>query len=393
MAQKQEEYVLAVDYGGTNGRFVLKSLLTSEELAVSRAVADYASVADILNEWLMPQQIRGLRQIVMATPQLAPDGTIPNSTNQHRARLNPGDLGDGLALPPIRYINDFGAIAECGSNINALGLVGLNGQPCAVDTQSATQFFIVGPGTGVGSAEFYVKSSTGEFAIRTCEGQHTHMPYDQGDREVMLQMENDLRYKFLTYEQVCCGKGLVRLYNAVAAVHSDGKDPDPGLNEEGIIKCLYAGDTIADRAVGLWAKYLGKLTAGVMLYHHRSDDEVDARAILITGGVVPKIIDAAPAHDRPAKMSSNFFQNSFVKPFRKGLGSLAQTNNPGLDAAFTVRLGAINIVLPTHENPGLQGALTLASRLAAQGGNAVGHAPAKPEGGTPQPGAPAPGAG
>jgi len=385
MAQKQEEYVLGADYGGTNARFSLKNLSTDKVLTVTRPVAAYASVADILNDWLMPRQIWGLRQIVMATPQLAPDGTIPNSTNQHRARLNPGDLGDGVALPPISNINDFRAIAECGSNINVLGLVGLNGQPCTVDTQSPTQFFIVGPGTGVGSAEFYVESCTGLFAIRTSEGQHTQMSYDQGDREVMFQMERDLGCKFLTHEQVCCGKGLVRLYNAVATVHSGGKDPDPGLNEEGVIKRLYAGDTIANRAVGLWAKYLGKLTAGVMLYHHRSDGEVDARAILIAGGVVPKIIDAAPGHDRPAKMSSNFFQNSFVKPFRKGLGSLAQTNNPGLDAAFTVRLDAINIVLPTHENPGLQGALTLASRLAAQGGNAVGHAPAKPEGGRPQP--------
>lgn len=379
---------LHIEFGGTNLRYeVLDDQFQIVKSGHTSLVASgITSLADFIDTNLSGYKIE---KLLVAAPSLTPDGTIPNSGELHFQATLPEN--HRLAAHCQIY-NDFTALAANAANIAQIKPVGFDGNFVLPDTKRPTQFYFIGPGTGLGTASALFDPGTGTLINNASEIQHTYMPVytkfkgvfqplafllDHPDlspegildqwREQTLSPKDvfsDLTCPVLTYEEVCCGNGLQRIYDALIVFHGCGLSAEY-RQPEAIVEYWKRNQINADIVVNIWAECLGMAANALIKGHFPRSADADI-VIVLGGGVIPRMLAPEDGQWQQHLRTAGHPQK-FIESFQTGL-KLPKDRNPSLNAVFDDITSRAKIVLPTHSAPGLMGLHQMAMQQARQVG-------------------------
>ncbi len=217
----------------------------------------------------------------IAGPVSGETASLTNLTWQ----LDAGQLGDALSISKVRLINDFHAI---GYGIEALGtddLVTL--QPGAAAACAARA--VIGAGTGLG--EGILVWTDDHYEVLASEGGHVDFaPTDSLQMDLLRYLMD--RFGHVSYERVCCGNGLVNIYEflrdsgveqespALAKAMKEG-DPAAAISQA----ALAAEDPMAIQALEMFVRIYGAQAGNLALTCLANG------GVYVAGGIAPKIID------------------------------------------------------------------------------------------------------
>ncbi|HCM83257.1 MAG TPA: glucokinase [Alphaproteobacteria bacterium] len=347
---------LHIEFGGTNLRYeVLDSqfnIVASH--GTSLAASGVSSLADFIDTQFMPGQVSN---VLVATPSLAPDGTIPNS-----GALNfQVKLPDGHPLAATaEYLNDFAALAQAARDVSRLSLIDLNGKD---EIPGNSIFYFIGPGTGLGTASAYRDARSGEWIISPSEVQHSFAPVSAQNLAVFREMAairdgepiDPNSSPVLTYEQLCRGDALAEF----AQIIFGEQGFDSVFSAADVILQASCGNIFHQRALQTWSQSLGVAAAALMKAHFHGDKDP---VIILGGGVIPKIMHPTPEKRELANYAqTRDFTKNFTTPFREGL-TLHKTGSAAIDAVFDNFFGKARVMVPSTRSPGLEGLRCYARR-------------------------------
>jgi len=282
--------ILAGDIGGTKTLLQIanfdgnnKSIL-DEKRYVS---ADYADLTDMVKEFLEGiTQTHGKVNLQgacfgIAGPVSGRQGWVTNLPWE----LDADKMETALGIPKVRLINDFAAV---GYGLEALGaddLVELQtGQPA-----SQAPCVLIGAGTGLGQGILVWQDD--HYEVMASEGGHCDFAPVDGEQQELLTWLIE-KFGHVSYERVCCGRGLVNIYDFLTTKHPDKVtnemkasmaegDPAAAVSIAG----LKGSDELATQAMHLFAKIYGQQAGNLALTC------MAGGGVYIAGGIAPKVID------------------------------------------------------------------------------------------------------
>jgi len=282
--------ILAGDIGGTKTLLQIANFdgSTKSILDEKRYVsADYDDLTDMVIEFLGDiKQTHGEVSLQaacfgIAGPVSGRQGWVTNLPWE----LDADKMESVLAIPKVRLINDFAAV---GYGLEALGpndLVELQaGQPAA-----EAPCALIGAGTGLGQGILVWQDD--HYEVMASEGGHCDFaPVDDEQIELLAWLID--KFGHVSYERVCCGRGLVNIYDFLSTKHP-GKvtdemttsmtegDPAAAVSIAG----LKGSDELATQAMHLFAKIYGQQAGNLALTC------MAGGGVYIAGGIAPKVID------------------------------------------------------------------------------------------------------
>jgi len=282
--------ILAGDIGGTKTLLQIadfdnnQSTIIHEHRYVSAA---YTNLTDMVSEFLA-ETTKQKGNIALhsacfgiAGPVTGRQGWVTNLGWE----LDADKMESALGIPTVRLINDFAAV---GYGIEALGdndLVELQKGQTAKHAPCA----LIGAGTGLGQGILFWQDD--HYEVMSSEGGHCDFaPVD--DQQIALLSYLIERFGHVSYERVCCGRGLVNIYEFLrdqnpsaesAAMKEAMASGDPAAAVS--IAGLQGSDEIASQAMHLFAKIYGQQAGNLALTC------MSGGGVYIAGGIAPKIID------------------------------------------------------------------------------------------------------
>jgi glucokinase len=206
--------LLAGDIGGTKTNLAVFSPEDGPRAPLAEATlpsADYASLEALVGEFLAQVSLPVERaSFGVAGPVVASRATITNLP----WTIEEAQLQEALNLSSVRLLNDLNAIAHAVPFLEADDLQTLNvGQQApgrGVHGRSeAGAMAVVAPGTGLGEA-FLTWDGT-RYRPHPSEGGHADFA-PTNPFEVGLLRYLQARFKHVSYERVCSGRGLPNIY-------------------------------------------------------------------------------------------------------------------------------------------------------------------------------------
>lgn len=184
-----------------------------------------------------------------------------------------------LGLDSLHLMNDFRAIALSIPHLKTEDVYQVGGgQPTAKQSIG-----IVGPGTGLGVAALIWDEETERYLPVSGEGGHVTAPAKtQREYDVFKVLRR--KYRHVSAERVCSGKGLVNVYDAIKEL--DGRDDLPAKTAEEISTSAIAGDcAVCVEALDMMMDFLGVVSGNLAL-------TIGAfGGIYIAGGITAKLGD------------------------------------------------------------------------------------------------------
>lgn len=262
------------DIGSTNARF---ALVRGNEIDAVRlyALGDYASVADVIEQYLKDQKPTAVQPeeavLAVAGPITGDEVSLTNNLWSFSIEA----LQQRLAFRQLQVINDFTAVALAIPHLRHADCVQIGTGAATADAPAA----VIGPGTGLGVSA-YIPSAGGAVTISGEGGHATMSPATEVEADVLKLMRG--RYDHVSAERVLSGPGLVNLYttlcelaNVPAAPLTPAQITSPHVWKE---------DIRAREATAMFCGMLGTVAGNVAL-------TFGARAgVYLAGGIVPKII-------------------------------------------------------------------------------------------------------
>nr|WP_092496559.1 glucokinase [Faunimonas pinastri] len=265
--------VLIGDIGGTNVRF---ALLESPEAAP--LVMDHVPTAEYPDI-----------QTAIETCVVGPTGIVPRSAVIALAgpvhgegvdltnaswKVRPRDIIAATAIDDVILLNDFEAQALAITSLDPEDLVQIGGGSPLANGAKA----VLGPGTGLGVAGLI--HAADRWIPIPGEGGHVSFgPVEPDEFPLWEVMEPE--HGRISAEALLCGRGLVRLYRAVARV--DGAaithETPASITEEAM-----AGDPVCVRTVRLYCRFLGRLAGDLALIF------MARGGVYVAGGIPPRIL-------------------------------------------------------------------------------------------------------
>ena len=247
--------VLIGDIGGTNARFAILTDAYAEarEFAPVRT-ADYPTIDDAIQAAVLDKTAIQPRSAVLAVAGPV-DGDAIDLTNCHWV-VRPRDMIAGLGFSDVIVLNDFEAQALAVADMAPEHVVELGGGRAEAN---ATRV-VLGPGTGLGVGALV--HAARRWVPVPGEGGHVDLgPRTERDHAIWPHLER-IEGR-VSAEQVLCGRGIVNLYRAVAAVSDgDAQTDDPAAITEAAVKRT---DPIAVETLDLFAAYLGRVAGDLAL--------------------------------------------------------------------------------------------------------------------------------
>lgn len=285
-----DNYALIADIGATNARFALADQEGFHDPIVLQC-EDYPGFADAARDYL--SQVKAPGKPVAGSFAIAGpvEGDDINVTNNPWA-FNIPQLKTDLDLAQMQVVNDFVAVALSVPNLKDEDYTQL-GPGAPVDKKPIG---ILGAGTGLGVASLIWCGD--RYVPVAGEGGHVTMSA-RTQREFDLFNTLHYKYRHVSAERVCSGKGLANLYNAIIMV--DKRDDLPERTPEEISKAaLDKSCPVCVEALDLMMGVLGTAAGNLAL-------TIGAHGgIYIAGGI-------------PAKLGDYFFNSRFREEFaRKG---------------------------------------------------------------------------
>lgn len=267
--------VLLGDIGGTNARFAFVEDGKPGPLE-TMAVADYSSVAVALETFLA----RAGRRPAIAAMAFAVAGPVEGNrcalTNSPWV-VDGSELGRRFGVRRVRVVNDFEAVAWSLPQLAPGDLFALGGGRAVPGAPAVA----LGPGTGLGVACFVPSADRRGMAIAT-EGGHATLPATDAREDAII---GHLRRRFdhVSIERALSGRGLVNLYEAIAAAD---RAAAPERTAEEITRAALDGTCPVSRAaLDQFCALLGTVAGDLAL-------TFGARGgVYIAGGIVPRFTE------------------------------------------------------------------------------------------------------
>jgi glucokinase len=266
---------LIADVGATNARFALAGPEGIHDELILKC-ADYPDIASAVDAYLatLPQFARPARAAVaIAGPVVGDRFEMTNhawsfSVNETRARLG---------FTQFTVMNDFKAIALAVPHLTSYNLrqVG-EGQPAP-----NAPIGVIGPGTGLGVASLFWDGR--HYQPAPGEGGHITMAArDQREFDIFRTLR--YKYRHVSAERVCSGKGLHNIYEALRIL--DGRSELPDRTPEEISKAALDGScSVCVEALDKMIGFLGSVAGDLALTLGALG------GIYIAGGIVNQLGD------------------------------------------------------------------------------------------------------
>jgi glucokinase len=266
--------VLLADIGGTNARFALLSDVHAEPRMLPRALtADYPDVVTAIEEVVLAHTSLLPRTAVLAVA--APvRGEDIHLTNADWV-IRPDELMKALGLGDVVVINDFEALALA---LNSLGPSDLEAIGGGVPDPAGTKV-VLGPGTGLGVAALVRAGNL--WVPLPGEGGHVALGPAEAD-EFPLWTAMEPEQGRISAEAVLSGRGIVRLYRAVAA--TEGTNPRFSTPEEISAAALSGSEEAARRTMEVYCRILGRLAGDLALVFMATG------GVYVGGGIAPRLV-------------------------------------------------------------------------------------------------------
>ena len=276
---------LIADIGATNARFALADDKGVTEQKVLQC-ADYPGIVEAAQAYL---------GIINAKPQRAAfaiagpvTSDIFEMTN-HPWKFSIMETQKSLGLSEFMMMNDFRAIALGIPHLKETDLKQIGGEQ---KPQPEGTIGVVGPGTGLGVASLFWDGE--KYRANSGEGGHVTMAA-KTQREFDIFRTLRYKYRHVSAERVCSGKGLVNIYNAIRILdgHEDLPDRTPEqIAQAAIEKSCPACEESLDKMMGFLGTVAGDLAVTLGA----------SGGIYIAGGI-------------PAKLGDYFFSSRFRSEF------------------------------------------------------------------------------
>jgi len=283
--------ILAGDIGGTKTLLQIANFdennnktILNEQRYVS---ADYSDLTDMVSEFLT-EVIKERGTVALhsacfgiAGPVTGRQGWVTNLPWELDADKMQGALG----IPKIRLINDFAAV---GYGLEALGPDDIAELQAGKQAEHAP-CALIGAGTGLGQGILFWQND--HYEVMPSEGGHCDFaPVD--DEQIELLSYLIARFGHVSYERVCCGRGLVNIYEFLRDKTPDAEtdamkesmasgDPAAAVSMAG----LAGSDDLAAQAMHIFAKIYGQQAGNLALTC------MAGGGVYIAGGIAPKVID------------------------------------------------------------------------------------------------------
>jgi glucokinase len=231
--------LLAGDIGGTKTNLAVFSADDGWRKPLAEAKfpsGQYSSLEAIVQEFLGRSHFQIERaSFGVAGPVVAGRATITNLPWV----LEENHLKNALDIPQVSLLNDLESIAYGVPYLQEYDLHTLN----AGHAVKGGAIAVIAPGTGLGEA-FLTWDST-RYHPHTSEGGHADFaPVDELQLELLRYLQ--LRYKHVSFERVCSGRGLPNLYNFLK---ESGAYPEPLWLAEQLASAKDPTPVIAENAL------------------------------------------------------------------------------------------------------------------------------------------------
>ncbi len=197
--------LLAGDIGGTKTNLAVFSPEAGWRAPLVEKTfpsSQYPSLEAIVHEFLAQEQFSIDRaSFGVAGPVVGGQATITNLP----WKLDEQQLQAALNIPSVHLLNDLDAIAHAVPLLGPDDLHTLNvGQPVA-----GGAIAVIAPGTGLGEA--FLTWDGSHYRAHTSEGGHADFaPTNSFEIGLLLYVQE--RYRHVSFERVCSGKGLPNIY-------------------------------------------------------------------------------------------------------------------------------------------------------------------------------------
>lgn len=319
-----ETWHLVGDIGGTNARFGINRGSQGDYQSVANyKVADYPDFSDVLRHLMQDIARLGLAQgapsaacFAVAGPPHCDTVSFTNSS----WRFTRDTIHQETGVNHVHIINDFAAVARALPAITDSELVQIGGG----QRNDAAPKVALGAGTGLGVGALLHNTNQTPIVV-TGEGGHVDFaPVTDVEAAVLQYLRS--RYGRVSIERLCCGDGIVNVYQALA----DYRGLTPQLSSAADIGRAAQSETdpLAREAMAMFFAVLGASAGNFALTFGALG------GVYIAGGIVPRYLDLLRRSD---------FRARFLAKGR-----------------FADYLSAIPTYVITHEATGLLGAaLTL----------------------------------
>lgn len=306
-----EKYGLVADIGATNARFAIADEQGVHD-AITLQCTEHEGLVDAAEHYIKQVSANTNKpkagMIAIAGPV---HGDFFEMTN-HAWKFSIKDTQAQLNFDHFRVMNDFEAIAHAVPSMDRQYVEQIGGGQ-AVDQGTIA---VVGPGTGLGVAGLVWSGK--DYIVNPGEGGHVTIPA-RSFREYELIDQLHYKYRHISAERVCSGKGLVNLYNAIRSFDEISIADAPDLEPEQVAKKALSGECkICEEALDLMYGFLGTIAGNLALTYGAHG------GVYIAGGITTKLGDY---------IHKSRFRDEFV---RKG--------------RFENYLGDIPTYLITHDN-------------------------------------------
>jgi glucokinase len=263
---------LVADIGGTN----LRAALAADDGALLRqrtlACADHPDLEAALRGFIAGSGTTPRSACLAVAGPV--DGDAFAFTNSPW-RFSRRGLRAALVLERLEVINDFAALALSLPLLGAPDLVRLGGG----DARPGQAMLVIGPGTGLGVAAL-VPAGAGNMVLPGEGGHAGFAPQDTLEAELAARLYRDGGR--VSNETILCGRGLERLYVALADVEGIAATPLAAaeVNRRG----QDGSDPLAARVLDVFCAVLGAVAGDCALV-------CGARGgVFIGGGIAPRLM-------------------------------------------------------------------------------------------------------
>lgn len=277
--------VVVGDIGGTNARLQLWGGGAGDSPGAQRTypTADFLSFEACLQAFLdefSPREAPAVAVFAAAGP--VSDHAHCAMTNISW-ELDARSLERGGLVGQCRILNDFEAIGYGVGAVAPEHLVSLH-EGTRVERGPV---LVLGPGTGFGQALLLWDAGWGRYRVHPSEGSHADFaPRGWKQRALAQHVENELGY--CEAEHVCCGSGLVRIYEFLRSGHAGpagGRDAPPILKDgAGVTSAALSGESpLALEACDIFLSIVGQEAGNGALR------ALARGGVYVCGGITPRL--------------------------------------------------------------------------------------------------------
>lgn len=265
---------LIADIGGTNARFALADAQGyGDEVVLS--VADYPGIVEATNAYL--ERVKPASRPVRAAFAIAGPvrGDLFEAVNLPW-KFSCADVSKAFGFERFDLFNDFQAIAMAVPNLKPSETIRMGDG----SAQPHAPIGVIGPGTGLGVASLFWDGS--RYRAVPGEGGHVTM-------SAMTQREFDIfrtlhyKYRHVSAERVCSGKGIVNIYNAIRILDGRGEELPERTGEEISTLAMEKKCDACEESLDLMIAFLGHIAGNLALTLGAFG------GIYIAGGIVKKL--------------------------------------------------------------------------------------------------------